>query len=384
MTIDNMDDAVNGFNNYFVNVGPILAEKISVSVRSDKNYDFIDINPKSMFLTAVEESEIIEIVYKCKNKTSTDYNDIDMRIVKQVIHGIAKPLTHICNLSFKTGKFPRKMKIAKVIPLYKTGDKHHFTNYRPVSLLPQFSKILEKLFADRLNKFINKHNLLTDSQYGFRPNRSTSLAVIELIEKITNSLDQKNYAAGVFIDLKKAFDTINHDRLINKLERYGIRGVVLNWLRSYLHNRQQFVKLGEYTSSCLDIACGVPQGSVLSPFLFILYINDICKTSNILQFVLFADDTNIFCTGEDLQQLLELITSEMSKLKRWFDNNKLSLNLSKTKIMLFGNCNLNNDVNVKIDGVNIERVYVNKFLGVTIDHKLCWKPHIKHVKSKLS
>uniref|UniRef100_A0A3Q3EXG8 Reverse transcriptase domain-containing protein n=1 Tax=Labrus bergylta TaxID=56723 RepID=A0A3Q3EXG8_9LABR len=326
MTIDNMDDAVNGFNNYFVNVGPILAEKIPVSVRSDdKNYDFIDINPKSMFLTAVEESEIIEIVHKCKNKTSTDYNDIDMRIVKQVIQGIAKPLTHICNLSFKTGKFPRKMKIAKVIPLYKTGDKHHFTNYRPVSLLPQFSKILKKLFADRLNKFINKHNLLTDSQYGFRPNRSTSLAVIELIEKITNSLDQKNYAAGVFIDLKKAFDTINHDRLINKLERYGIRGVVLNWLRSYLHNRQQFVKLGEYTSSCLDIACGVPQGSVLGPIIFILYINDICKTSNILQFVLFADDTNIFCTGEDLQQLLELITSEMSKLKRWFDNNKLSL-----------------------------------------------------------
>uniref|UniRef100_A0A3Q3EDH9 Reverse transcriptase domain-containing protein n=1 Tax=Labrus bergylta TaxID=56723 RepID=A0A3Q3EDH9_9LABR len=306
-----------------------------------------------------------------------------MRIVKQVIQGIAKPLTHICNLSFKTGKFPRKMKIAKVIPLYKTGDKHHFTNYRPVSLLPQFSKILKKLFADRLNKFINKHNLLTDSQYGFRPNRSTSLAVIELIEKITNSLDQKNYAAGVFIDLKKAFDTINHNRLINKLERYGIRGVILNWLRSYLHNRQQFVKLGEYTSSCLDIACGVPQGSVLGPIIFILYINDICKTSNILQFVLFADDTNIFCTGEDLQQLLELITSEMSKLKRWFDNNKLSLNLSKTKIM-FGNCKLNNDVNVKIDGVNIERVYVNKFLGVTIDHKLCWKPHIKHVKSKLS
>uniref|UniRef100_A0A3Q3EUW8 Reverse transcriptase domain-containing protein n=1 Tax=Labrus bergylta TaxID=56723 RepID=A0A3Q3EUW8_9LABR len=382
MTIDNMDDAVNGFNNYFVNVGPILAEKIPVSVRSDdKNYDFIDINPKSMFLTAVEESEIIEIVHKCKNKTSTDYNDIDMRIVKQVIQGIAKPLTHICNLSFKTGKFPRKMKIAKVIPLYKTGDKHHFTNYRPVSLLPQFSKILKKLFADRLNKFINKHNLLTDSQYGFRPNRSTSLAVIELIEKITNSLDQKNYAAGVFIDLKKAFDTINHDRLINKLERYGIRGVVLNWLRSYLHNRQQFVKLGEYTSSCLDIACGVPQGSVMGPIIFILYINDICKTSNIL---IFADDTNIFCTGEDLQQLLELITSEMSKLKRWFDNNKLSLNLSKTKIMLFGNCKLNNDVNVKIDGVNIERVYVNKFLGVTIDHKLCWKPHIKHVKSKLS
>ena len=126
--------------------------------------------------------------------------------------------------------------------------------------------------------------------------------------------------------------------------------------------------MGEHMSSCLDIVCGVPQGSVLGPIIFIVYINDICKTSKILQFVLFADDTNIFCTGEDLQQLRELITTEMSKLKKWFDNNKLSLNLSKTKIMLFGNCNLNNDVNVKIDGVDIERVYVYKFLGVTIDH----------------
>ena len=144
------------------------------------------------------------------------------------------------------------------------------------------------------------------------------------------------------------------------------------------------MKMGEHMSSCLDIVCGVPQGSVLGPILFIVYINDIGKTSKNLQFVLFADDTNIFCTGEDLQQLLELITTEMSKLKKWFDNNKLSLNLSKTKIMLFGNCNLNNDVNVKIDGVDIERVYVYKFLGVTIDHKLSWKPQIKHVKSKLS
>lgn len=380
-----MDDVVNSFNHFFVSVGPNLAEKIPVAAEPDALQDhLIERNPSSMFLKAVDENEIIDVVRKCKNKTSTDYNDVDMKTVKWVIDGISKPLTHIFNLSFQTGQFPDQMKIAKVIPLYKTGDKHHFTNYRPVSLLPQFSKILEKLFSDKLDKFMDKHRLLTDSQYGFRTNRSTSLALTELIEEITNSIDQKKYAVGVFVDLKKAFDTINHDILINKLERYGIRGVVLKWVSSYLQNRQQFVKMGEYKSKCLDISCGVPQGSVLGPKLFIMYINDICKVSEILKFVLFADDTNIFCSGENLQQLLDLITSEIIKIKKWFDINKLSLNLSKTKIMLFGKYKTNTQIQVQINGVHIERVFENKFLGVIIDDKICWKPHIKHVQSKLS
>ncbi len=311
-----------------------LASKIPDPLQAeDWNDNLVERNPSSMFLTAVEEKEIINIVNKCKYKTSTDCNEIDMKIVKKVIEGISEPLTYICYLSFQTGKFPDKMKIAKVVPLYKTGDKHHFTNYRPVSLLPQFSKILEKLFNSRLDKFTDKHKLLSDSQYGFRTNSSTSLALTESIEEITNAIDHKLHSFGVFIDLKKAFDTINHSILISKLERYGIRGLVLHWVKSYLSNRKQFVKLGESSSSCLDIACGVPQGSVLGPKLFILYINDICKVSKTLKLVLFADDTNIFCSGGDLKELLGRITTEMCKLKMWFDRNKLSLNLSKTKFM---------------------------------------------------
>ncbi len=147
-----------------------------------------------------------------------------MKIVKRVIEGISEPLTFICNLSFQTGKFPSKMKIAKVVPLYKSGDRHHFTNYRPVSLLSQFSKILEKVFNNRLDKFIVKHKILSDNQYGFRPNSSTSLALMESIEVITNTIENKQYAIGIFIDLKKAFDTINHVILITKMEGYGIGG----------------------------------------------------------------------------------------------------------------------------------------------------------------
>ena len=293
-----------------------------------------------------------------------------MSLVKLVIEGISKPLTHICNLSFQTGSFPNQMKIAKVIPLYKNGSKHLFTNYRPVSLLPQFSKILEKLFNSRLDSFLERHNVLSESQYGFRTKRSTSQALMESIERITDAIDNHQYAIGIFIDLRKAFDTINHNILINKLEKIGIRGMAIDWIKSYLDRRKQFVKLGNHSSNCFDIACGVPQGSVLGPKLFLLYINDICQVSRLLSMVLFADDTNVFCSGDDLDTLQKNINEELYKLKLWFDWNKLSLNVSKTKFMFFGRFRLNTQLKIEIDGVAIEQVHKIKFLGVTIDDKL--------------
>ncbi len=329
----NMDTVADGFNQFFVNVGPELAKTIpDPAIRTDFD-KLVERNPHSMFLSSVNEGEVLDIVRNFRNKKSTDDNDIVMFIIKTVMEGISKPLTYICNLSFQTGTFPNKMETAKVIPLYKSGDKHSFTNYHPVSLLPQFSKILEKIFNNRLDTFILKHNLLTDSQYGFRTNSTTSLALIDSIENVMNSIEQKQFAVGLFIDLKKAFDTIDHHILINKLEHYGIRGVVLNWIQSYLSDRRQFVKLGDSCSKCLDITCGVPQGSILGPKFFILYINDICHTSKILKLVLFADVTNIFCSGDDLHQLQDLVNTEMMKLKTWFDKNKLSLNVNKTKVM---------------------------------------------------
>lgn len=272
-----------------------------------------------------------------------------------------------------------------MIPLYKSGEKNLFTNYRPVSLLSQFSKILEKIFVARLDSFIDKHMLLMESQYGFRTNRSTTMALMEL-EKLTSAIDEKKYAVGLFIDLKKAFDTIDHDILLQKLERYGIRGVGLTWLKSYIENRQQFVQMGVTKSTLADIKCGVPQGSILGPKLFILYINDICSVSNILNYVVFADDTNVLCVGKNLQQLLEVVSGEVEKLKLWFDANKLSFNIKKNKYMIFGKSDkhLVSQIVVKIDSVKLERVYENTFLGVTIDHNLSWKPHIKYVRSKLS
>ena len=215
---------------------------------------------------------------------SKDCNDIDMTIIKTIIDEIVTLFTYICNRSFLSGTFPNKMKLAKVIPLYKNGNHNVFTNYRPVSLLPQFSKILEKLFSGKLDAFIEKENIINESQYGFRSNRSTSMALLELIEEITSAVDNKKCTIGVFIDSKKAFDTIDYKLLLTKLEHYGIRGVAYDWIKSYLCERKQYVSVNSCNSEAMNVVGGVPQGSILGPKRFILYVNDICNVSSLLRF----------------------------------------------------------------------------------------------------
>lgn len=207
---ENVQDIANEFNNLFVNTGPNLAREIQQPHEAMRT---IDTNQSSMFLRALCESDVLEVVKKCKNKRSSDCNGIDMQLIQEVINCIVKPLTYIYNKSFETGTFPEKMKLAKVLPIFKNGEKHLITNYRPISLLDQFSKILEKLFVQQLDIFLEKYSLLSDCQYGFRSNRSTFLAVLDFVENITTAVDRKESALGIFIDLRKAFDTINHSLL---------------------------------------------------------------------------------------------------------------------------------------------------------------------------
>ena len=255
-------EIANGFNDFFVNIGPELANKIVIPENNDILQYMNDRNVNSMFLHGVNKKEMLDVIKSFANKTSTDYNGMNMFILKKITNFIVDPFLHVCNISFSKGVFPDALKIARVIPLFKSGDKHMFTNYRPVSLLPQFSKILEKIFNNRLDSFIEKNCILNECQYGFRNSRSTYMALMDLIENICESIDKKKYVMGIFIDLKKAFDTIDHNILLNKLYHYGIRGISNDWIKSYLENRKQFVQYDDAISDYKEILCGVPQGSI--------------------------------------------------------------------------------------------------------------------------
>lgn len=235
------------------------------------------------------------------------------------------------------GIFPDKLKIAKVVPIYKKGDQNQFLNYRPVSVLSCFSKILERLMFKRVQTFLAKHNVLTNSQYGFRQGHSTELALIEAVDKLRSPIINNNTCIAVFLDLSKAFDTIDHGILLQKLDRYGIRGICLNWFESYLSDRLQFTSFNNIKSKLQTVRCGVPQGSILGPLLFIIYMNDISLVSKKAEVVLFADDTNIFFTGNDPYQLENNVVNELSLFSDWFIANKLSLNISKTNFIVFNN-----------------------------------------------
>lgn len=295
-------------------------------------------------------------------------------------------MTDLINLSFTSGVFPDSLKLAKVTPVFKSEDKKSVSNYRPVSVLTAFSKIFERAMYNRIWTFINKNKIISDNQYGFRSKHSTYMAILNLIDKITAQIENKNFNIGIFLDLSKAFDTLNHKILLNKLHHYGLRGMVHNWLSSYLTNRQQYVQIGKIKSRVTNIQCGVPQGSILGPLLFILYINDLTNIIDDANIILFADDTNIFLSSKDLVTLTEKTNSVLSKISNWFQLNKLSLNIKKTNYMLFRTKNkiLKEIPDIKINDHKIDQVNKTKFLGVIINETLTWKDHIEFIRQKVA
>ena len=247
----------------------------------------------SFVLYPTTPEEICQTAASMPNKESCGYDDISIATMKIAIPFISTPLARVINNSFSQGIVPDSTKVAKILPLFKSGDQSLLSNYRLISLLPSFSKIFERLVYNRLISYLNKNNILYDYQFGFRSNHDTAMAVTEMVDKIAEAIDSKKISLGIFIDLSKAFDTINHNILIQKLSFYGIRGLSLEWFKSYLSDRSQFVYYNNAKSTVEKITCGVPQGSILGPLLFLLYVNDISNISKILHFILFADDTFI-------------------------------------------------------------------------------------------
>ena len=274
--------------------------------------------------------------------------------------------------------------MAKIIPIFKCNDASLFNNYRPISLLSIFSKILEKIMYDRLYEYVIELRILYEYQFGFQKKKSTYMAIICLLDMLIKALEKGEFGIGVFIDFRKAFDTVDHQILLDKLHHYGIRGTALTWFTNYLCNRKQFVEFENTKSSLLSVKCGVPQGSILGPLLFLIYINDLAHVSPKLFAILFADDSNFFCTGPNLNELVTTVNHELKNIVHWLNANRMSLNVEKTHYIVFSNRGktTNLDTNVQIAGSVIEKVNFTKFLGIIIDKNFTWKFHVDHVCSK--
>ncbi len=343
--------------------------------------------PNSLFFRPTDYEEVHKLCASLKAGKSPGYDDIKPDAVKAVKHLIAHPLVHIFNLSMSTGIVPDQFKLAKVIPIFKSGNSDVCNNYRPISVLPVFSKVFERIVHKRLYDFLTHHNLLHSSQFGFRDNFSSYMAVLEAYNTIATNLDKGKHTAGIFLDLSKAFDTICHDILLSKLHHYGVRGNALEWFRDYLTNRKQFVSYNNCNSDIGTVLCGVPQGSVLGPLLFILFINDITYSSKSLSFFIYADDTNAIISNHDLDQLITSLNTELSNISLWFKVNKLSLNVDKTNYIIFKNRHSNrlyDDIHILIDGNEIDKVSHTKFLGVYVDECLTWQKHNTYVTNIVS
>ena len=299
---------------------------------------------------------------------------------------IAPALEKIFNLSIISGVYPDILKIAKVIPVFKKGSPTSINNYRPISILSPINKIFEKILYSRLIKYINKSKLLYKYQYGFRKNHSTEHALIELVDQIRSSIGESKMTCGIFIDLSKAFDTVNHQILLEKLEHYGIRGHALELFKSYLSNRKQYVHIDKCKSQTLPISCGVPQGSVLGPLFFLLFINDLPNGCTSGKIRLFADDTTIFFHTNSIDDVVSTGKAIMTQLSNWFTANKLTLNADKSSFTLFKSSKkVIQNVPEHINFLNqkIKRTSHIKFLGVILDENLTWNHHINEICSKL-
>lgn len=390
--LKNPVDMATAFNRHYINI-PENSSKVQKSVR-------VGMQPaNSMFLEPFSAAEVRKEVMSLNNTKSEGYDEISTHIVKCCVDEILPVLTYLISLSFETGTFPNALKFTVVKPLFKKGSKDDILNYRPIALLPIFSKIFEKCMLKRLLKFCNKYNIIKEQQFGFQKGKSTTLAIFTLIHTVLSSLNNNKLTTALFFDMSKAFDHVCHDLLLRKLEKLGIRGLAHKWMSTYLQDRQQCVaisKLNEcnemttYYSNYSCIKYGVPQGSVLGPILFILYINDIIDITN-HKCILFADDISIIVTSDKKNNSIndhELdINKTVKTIIEWLDINNLTINLSKSNYIHFNNTYRSRpkvDLNIKYNNTIINNISETKFLGVTIDRTLNWIPHIKNVCKKVN
>ena len=375
----------NTFNDYFCNIASNLKTQIITSNHNDYRSTLGSPLTNTIYLHDVDSSEIIEHIKNLKNKSTSDTKIEPLKTLVNC-NKFINTFVDVINASIKEGVFPSQLKMADVVPIYKSGTKTEVSNYRPISLLPTFSKIFEKTIHHRISDFLHKHNILHPLQFGFRKLHSCEHALTAAKNEILHTLDKKHIALLLLIDFSKAFDMVDHNILLHKLSHYGIRGPALDWLRSYLNERKQRVRVNNIYSDTKYLTHGIPQGSILGPLLFIIYINDMPNIQKLVKFILYADDANIIITGSNAHEVISKYNEISKLLTDWVASNGLLLNVKKTNYMIFSNVNTEqlDNFQPKMLHKPIERKQTAKFLGVHIDEKLHWTHHIDTLCTKMS
>ncbi|KAG6457057.1 hypothetical protein O3G_MSEX010099 [Manduca sexta] len=400
---ENSSESLHICNDFFASVGRNLADKILTETKGTEENLASEVNIangpiNSFFLSPTDSIEVDSLISSLKNNSAPGLDGFTNNFVKMAKKYIVSPLTHIFNLSFSVGIFPEAWKIASITPVHKGGPKNIPNNYRPISLLSVFSKLLEKLINKRLTSFLDSNGLLSENQYGFRRLKSTEDAVHKLVTHVATQLDKGWHCFGVFLDLAKAFDTVSIPILLRKLERMGIRGTALNWFQSYLAKRDQLVRIESRKSTTIPTYYGVPQGSILGPLLFIIYMNDIHDLQlESAEIVCYADDTAIVFHGQNWDVARQVAEKGIQSVYNWLQNNLLTRNTEKTKYLCFHKTaksqppplpdlrihTCNSTLSSTCQCNQIQRTKEIKYLGLILDEQLNFASHIQTLAGRI-
>lgn len=386
--LNDPNQIANSLNNYFIDISNTKTQS-AINTSSSKPTR----NSSSIFLNPCSETEVFQVITSLNNKKSVGYDEISTHILKLSAKVVSPILCHTINLSLFEGIFPDKLKFSVVKPLHKSKSTLDKNNYRPITLVPIISKMYEKIMQNRLIQFINKHNIINEEQNGFQKGKSTTLAAFSLVKSVTDNIDKKRSVSVIFLDMSKAFDLVNHNTLLDKCERYGIRGPALEWLKSYLSDRQQCVEVSRINDKLVAMSyrsvyrrneSGVPQGSILGPLLFLLYINDLPNITK-HKCVLFADDVSIVIPDNNKTLHQQEVNQTINDTIHWLNENNLKINLSKTKYIQFSNYKQSPTlINLKHNNEVISKESSIKFLGLTLDENCNWGIHIDNLCRKLN
>ena len=383
-TLNEPEKICNAFNSHFSSAGEQTRNTINMNGPRREPTSYMTIVNNALLFEPVSETYICKIVKALKSKRSSGYDDISNVLLKDLVDVLKVPLCIVFNKSLLSGHFPDLMKITKVIPLHKGGQRNVPDNYRPISLLPVISKVLERIVYNFLVNHLESNNIVYSCQFGLRRNHSTSDGIMSFLGNIMQAMDNKSMILSIFIDLKKAFDTIPHSIILDKLKTLGVKGTEFEWFSSYMSSRRQFVNLQNCKSDMNYTNIGVQQGSLLGVLLFQILINDLPKCLKFSTGILFADDTTILLYGKSLRFLKLKMQADLDNLSCWLRSNCLKLNVAKTKLLLINAEGLAPNVSLTLEGQEIENVTEFKFLGIYLDNRLSFEYHFFELYKKLS